>query len=182
MMIILVIAAILSGVPSSAAGAITAFNGGELYLRTTGMEPGGDFSRNSATGILSCTGGFEGARWRYLELELWNTTMLTLWNSVNTSETNFTIRAGEEYLLYDNFLLLYTNTNTRAGICIHPEELWAILNHLGRNPSAATSQIALSGWYPGLPETENAFVSAYDPVYEVIQELLERGREATPLE
>jgi len=173
---------LLSGVPSPVARAVTAFNSGELYLRTIGMEPESDFRRHGATGIPDYAEGCESSRELDWELELWNTTMLKLWNSINTAETNFTARAGEEYLIYDSFLLFYTCPEGRYGIPIHPEELWAILHHLGRNPSAATSQISVEGWYPGLSEPLMAFVTQHDPVYEVIQELIERGREATPVE
>lgn len=173
---------LVAGIPTPVAQAITVFNNGEIYLREINMEPETDFRRKSPTYIPCYAEGCEGSVELDWELDLWNTTMLKLWNSKNTAETNFTVRAGDEYLVYDSFLLFYTYPDGRCGIPIHPEELWAVLNHLGRNPSAATSQISVEGWYPGLNEPLTAFITQYDPVYEVIQELLERGREATPVE
>ena len=179
---LLMAAAVSVGIPAPVSGAINAFDGGSLYLRTIGMEPEGDFRRNGSTGIPEYTEGCESSRELDRELELWNLTMLKLWSEVNTAETNFTVRSGEEYLIYQGFLLFYTCPECRTGIPVHPEELWTILNHLGRNPSAATSQISLEGWYPGLDEPRSAFVSVYDPAYEAIERLFDLGRAAIPLE
>ncbi len=168
------------GLPSL--DAARAFNDGELFLREIGMEPVEDFRRDPGTGIPRYSEGCESSRALDHELYRWNSTMLRLWARVNTADTNFTLRAGEEYLIYDSFLLFYTWPEGRTQIPIHPEELWAILSHLGRNPSAATSQMSVEGFYPGLPEPASAFITVYDPVYPTVEELLERGRETIPAE
>lgn len=180
---LLMILALSAGVPTTVARAVTEFKSGNLYLRTIGMEPEGDFRRDGATAIPEYSEGCEYTRGLELELEMWNSTMLRLWENINRPETFFTLRAGEEYLIYEEYLLFYTSPVSRTQIAIHPEELWRILSHLGRNPSAATSQLSMEGWYPGLGEEPvMAFITVNDPVYDTVEGLLERGREATLLE
>lgn len=182
MLAFIMTAALFSGIGHVSTGAAAAFNSGELYLRTIGMEPEGDFRRHGATGIPEYSEGCESSRALDRELERWNRTMLRLWEHVNTEETTFTLRAGNEYLLYETFFLFYACDDDRVNISVHPEELWRILQHLDRNPSAVTSQIALEGWHPGLEETGMAFIGPNDPAFDTVQALLERGREAIPQE
>jgi len=169
---------VIAGIPLPVSRAITAFNGGDLYIRTIGMEPEGEFRRHYPTGVPDYAEGCESSAELDRELELWNTTILKLWEKVDTCETNFTVRTGEEYLIYENFILFYTSPGERVSITIHPEELWAVLSHCNRTPLPSTSQTSLEAWYPGLGEPVTAFVTESDPAMGVITELLSRGREA----
>lgn len=178
MTVLLLAAALMAGVPVPVSRAVTTFNNGDLYLRSINMEPEGEFRRHYPTGMPDYAEGCESSRELDWELNLWNTTMLKLWEKVNTAETNFTVRTGEEYLIYESFLLFYTSPGDRINIPIHPEELWAILNHCSRTPLPSTSQTSLAAWYPGLGEPVMAFITHNDPAMSVIDELLLRGREA----
>lgn len=84
---------------------------------------------------------------------------------------------GDEYLIYDNFILFYTSPGERISIAVHPEELWTILSHCNRSPLPSTSQTSLEAWYPGLEEPVTSFVTHTDPAMAVITELFARGRE-----
>ncbi len=179
---LLLAAAVIAGIPLPVSRAITAFNHGDLYIRTIGMEPEEDFRRHYPTGIPDYAEGCESSARLDRELELWNTTMLKLWSKVNTSETNFTVRAGDEYLIYDNFILFYTSPGERVSIAVHPEEIWTILSHCNRTPLPSTSQTSLEAWYPGMEEPVTSFITHTDPAMEVITELLSRGREAVSME
>jgi hypothetical protein len=166
------------GVPPGVSSALAAFDQGFLYLRDAGMESSGvDSQRDNTTGLEIITDGCETSASLEREIELWNTVMLKQWNSINTSETSFTISAGNEYLYYEGFLLFYANQSGRSGITIRPEELWSILNHALNNSSPATGQIHLEAWYPGLSNSVSTSVTANDSAMNTVQQLLQRGRE-----
>lgn len=155
------------------------FESGQLYFRCTGIETSGlDYRRDIATGIPFITDGCEATPGLEREIRLWNSSMRKLWDQVYTSGTNFTVRAGDEYLIYQEFTLCYTRGPERVFLHIHPEELWAVLSHCRRAASPVTGQVSMQGWYPGMGAPATAFVSAHDPAMPVIQELLERGRTA----
>ena len=105
-------------------------------------------------------------------------TLRELWESICSEEASFTVRAGDEYLVYSRHTLVYSKDDIRSTFSISPEELWAIMSHFHRPISPATGQISLQGWFPGMEETETDFITAGDPAMTVVQELLKRGREA----
>ncbi len=177
---LLILAAVLFAAPQASFHAEEVFNSGELYLRTTGTAEESNYIRNRATGIPEYPENRENSGTRYCrDIELWNSTMLSLWNSVNTSETFFTVRAGEEYLIYETFFLFYLSSEERVQIAVHPEELWRILSTLKKPGPALESQVSIEGWYSGLAEHSQVFIGQSDPAFETVQLLLERGREAT---
>lgn len=156
-----------------------AFESGQLYFRCTDMETSGAvLGRDAATGIPFIADGCGTTPGLEREIRLWNGSLRKLWDRVFTSGTNFTVRAGDEYLIYQEFTLCYTRGPERALIHIHPEELWAVLSHCRRGASPVTGQVSMQGWYPGMGSPATAFVSAHDPAMPVIQGLLERGRTA----
>lgn len=169
----------ISAVDLPAAEAETVFNGGELYLKTSDRSAEEQMLRDLGTGILFKYDDCRGSRHPDGEIYSWNTTIRRLWNEIYQPETSFTVRSGEEYLIYENYMLYYTSGDTRTELHIFPEELWVVLNQCRRPSTTLTGQISLEAWYPLLNEPFSAFVSVYDPAYPVIQELFRRGREAS---
>jgi hypothetical protein len=167
------------GIPIGVSQAVSAFDSGYLYLRRIGMEsPLPEPERDPATAIPIYTDGCEVSSGQEYQILIWNETMKRLWKGVNTAETNFTVRAGDEYLIYDSFLLFYSGPEGRTGITIRPEELWTILSHCRRPLSAATGQVSMEAWFPDLDSPATAFVTVNDPAMPVIQRLLQSGRDS----
>ena len=106
------------------------------------------------------------------------TTLRDLWDSMCSEDTHFTVRAGDEYLIYSQNTLAYTKGDIRNTVLIYPEELWAIMSHYHRPLSPATGEVSMQAWFPGMDESEIAFITVHDPAMSVIQVLLQRGREA----
>ncbi|MBD3278748.1 MAG: hypothetical protein GF388_10650 [Candidatus Aegiribacteria sp.] len=104
--------------------------------------------------------------------------MRALWESICSEDAHFTIRSGEEYLIYSQHTLVYRKDDARSTIPINPEELWTIMSHYYRPISPATGQISIQGWFPGMEDTETDFITSGDPAMTVVQEFLDRGREA----
>lgn len=104
--------------------------------------------------------------------------MRALWESICSEDAHFTIRSGEEYLIYSQHTLVYRKDDSRSTVHVNPEELWAVMSHFYRPISPATGQISLQGWFPGMEETETDFITSGDPAMTVVQDLLQRGREA----
>ncbi len=176
MTFILITAALLTGAPRPAASPLEAFNSGQLYLLS--LETCTDTDRDQWTSI-PLVSHYSGSRSRRgIDTASWNSVMLELWNGINVPETNFTIRAGDEYLLYSNYTLMYSSSSGRVDIPIMPEELWAILSHNRRPAPPSTGQISMEAWYPGLESPVTSFVAAYTPTMPVIETLLARGRQA----
>jgi|GEM_PF-1899316 len=174
-----IILILTAGVPSGVSSALTAFDLGYLYLRDVGMEsPGVDYPRDRTTGLEICTDGCLTSAELEYEIELWNEVMIKQWRKINTAETSFTVRAGNEYLYYENFLLIFAVQSIRTEIVIHPEELWSILNHAGTSSDPATGQIYVEAWYPGLSNPVSSFITVNNPAMNTVQTLLQRGREA----
>ena len=95
-----------------------------------------------------------------------------------SEDAHFTVRAGDEYLIYSLNTLVYTKGDIRNTVSIYPEELWAIMSHYHRPLSPATAEVSMQAWFPGMDESEIAFITVHDPAMSVIQLLLQRGREA----
>lgn len=165
------------GVPQGISDAITSFNEGYLYFRTIGMESEEpQFPRDSVTGIQIITDGCE-PEGTDLDIELWNFIMKKSWESVNTAETSFYLRAGDENLIYEDYHLIYECSEGSYSIDIHPEELWSILHHALNNSSPATGQISIEASCPGLMESKIVFVTVQDRAMRTVQTLLARGRD-----
>ena len=103
--------------------------------------------------------------------------MRELWDSMCSEDAHFTLRAGDEFLIYSQNTLTYSKGDQRNTIVVYPEELWAIMSHYHRPLSPATGEVSMQAWFPGMDETETAFITDHDPVMAVIQVLLQRGRE-----
>ena len=165
------------GIPHAISESIASFNDGYLYFRTIGMEsPEPEIPRDPATGIQIATDGCE-PEGTDLERELWNLIMQKSWESINTAETIFYIRAGDENLIYEDYQLVYECTEGSCLIDIHPEELWSILHHTLNNSSPATGQITVDATCPGLMESKIVFVTADDQAMRTVQRLLDRGKQ-----
>ncbi len=176
MTFMLITAALLTGAPRPAVGALEAFNTGQLYLLTT--ETCSDTLRDQWTSIPLVYHHSRSSSRRGVDTASWNSVMLELWNGINVPETNFTVRAGDEYLIYGNYTLMYSSSEGRVDIPIMPEELWTVLSHCRRPAPPSTGQISMEAWYPGLEGPVTSFVATYTPAMPVIQTLLERGRQA----
>lgn len=167
-----------AGIPHGVSEAITTFGDGFLYFRTIGMEAEEpEYPRDCATGIHICTDGCE-PEGTDRDIELWNATMLKLWEAINKQETRFTVTAGNEALYYEDFLLFFADQDGRTGILIYPEELWTILHHAEVCSTPALGQIIVEAYYPGMIASANVFVTANDPAMSIIQTLLDRGRDS----
>ena len=105
------------------------------------------------------------------------TTLRELWDSMCSEDAHFTVRAGDEYLIYSQNTLVYSKGDIRNTVFIYPEELWAIMSHYHRPLSPATGEVSMQAWFPGMDESEIAFITVHDPAMSVIQVLLQRGRE-----
>lgn len=105
--------------------------------------------------------------------------MRELWDSMCSMDAHFTIRAGNEFLIYSQNTLNYQNGDIRNTVMIYPEELWYIMSHYHRPLSPAMGEVSMQAWFPGMDEIEITFITIHDPVMSVIQELLQRGRDAT---
>jgi hypothetical protein len=170
---------ILTGVSHGYLQADYAFYSGSLYLRQNSMYPfPAEGGRDPYTLIPVITDDCRTRPGRESDINRWNAAMLRLWEQVNQPETHFTVRAGEEYLVYENYMLLYISGNTRTSIQINPEELWTILSQCRRPVSPSLAQVSMEGWFPGLDSPVTSFVTA-GPVMDVIQLLFERGRNST---
>lgn len=118
------------------------------------------------------------ADWGY-EIPFGYNTMRDLWNSMVSEDAHFTIRAGDEYLVYSRNTLVYTRGDLRCNITIYPEELWYIMSHCYRPMSPVTGEISMQAWFPGMDESETSFLTLHDPAMSVIQLLLQRGRDTS---
>ncbi len=164
------------GIPHGISESISSFSDGYLYFRTIGMESEEpDVPRDPATGIQIFTDGCEPEGTGH-EIELWNFIMQRSWESVNTAETSFYLRAGDENLIYEDYQLVYECSDGTYPIDIHPEELWSILHHALNNSSPATGQISVEATCPGLMESKIVFVVADDEAIRTVQVLLTRGK------
>lgn len=164
------------GIPHGVSESITTFGEGYLYFRTIGMESVEPYPpRDPSTGIQIATDGCE-PEGTSLDIELWNFIMEKSWESVNTPETSFYIRAGDENLIYNNYELVYESSAGAFPIEIHPEELWRILHHALNNSSPATGQISLEASCPDLMESKIVFVVSDDLAMRTVQILLSRGK------
>ena len=172
----LILLVVIAGIPHGVSEAITTFNDGYLFFREVGMEPEAEFPRDHSFGIQICTDGCEPTG-TDLEIELWNTAMAKLWAGINTAETRFSVRAGDEALHYESFLLFFADGSERTGITIHPEELWSILHHAAVCSTPPLGQVMVEAWCPGLQEQVTAFVTVEDNAMRTIQNLFERGRD-----
>ena len=115
-------------------------------------------------------------QWEY-GIPLGYGSMRELWDSMCSEDAHFTVRAGDEFLIYSQNTLIYSKGDQRYTIIVYPEELWAIMSHYHRPLSPATGEVAMQAWFPGMDETETAFITNHDPAMSVIQALLQRGRE-----
>jgi hypothetical protein len=104
--------------------------------------------------------------------------MRELWDSICSEDAHFTVRAGDEYLIYSRNTLTYSKGDIRNTIFIYPEELWVIMSHFYMPLSPATGEISMQAWFPGMAETETTFITAHHPAMTLIQELLQRGRDS----
>jgi hypothetical protein len=104
--------------------------------------------------------------------------MSKLWDVLYSPDAHFTVRAGDEYLVYGEHALLYSRGDARSNVMIYPEELWSILGHCYRPLSPSTGQVSMEAWFPGMEEPVTSFLTVNDPAMSVVQVLLQRGREA----
>ncbi len=173
-----ILLAIMAGVPQGVSDAIGTFHDGYLFFREVGMESeDAEYPRDHSFGIQICTDGCEPTG-TDLEIEQWNTAMVKLWTGINTAETRFAVRAGDEALYYEGFMLFFADNSERTGITIHPEELWSILHHAAACSTPALGQVMVEAWYPGLQEQVTAFITVEDNAMRTVQILLGRGRES----
>ena len=105
--------------------------------------------------------------------------MMDLWNSMVSEDAHFTIRAGDEYLIYSQNTLVYSKGDLKRNVIIYPEELWYIMSHCYRPMSPVTGEISMQAWFPGMDESETSFLTADDPAMSVLQVLMQRGRNAS---
>ncbi len=101
-----------------------------------------------------------------------------LWDSMCSEDAHFTVRAGDEYLIYSRNTLTYSKGDIRNTIVIYPEELWVIMSHYHMPLSPATGEISMQAWFPGMAETETTFITVHHPAMTLIQDLLQRGRDS----
>ncbi len=176
MTFMLITAALLTGAPRPAVGALEAFNTGQLYLLTT--ETCSDTPPRPVDfhppGVPSFPfqlppGGGHGI------MELRNAGTLER-DKCPGNELHSKGRRRVSHLrqLHPDVLEL----RGRVDIPIMPEELWTVLSHCRRPAPPSTGQISMEAWYPGLEGPVTSFVATYTPAMPVIQTLLERGRQA----
>lgn len=115
-------------------------------------------------------------QWEY-GIPLGYRSLRELWDSMCSEDAHFTVRAGDEFLIYSQNTLSYSKGDQRYTIIVYPEELWAIMSHYHRPLSQATSEVSMQAWFPGMDEAETAFITIHDPAMSVIQVLLQRARE-----
>ena len=128
--------------------------------------------------VIVITGDTRPADWE-LGIPYGSRTMGDLWDIMYDDDARFTVRAGDEYLVYGHHALLYTSGDVRSNVMIYPEELWYIINHCYRPFfTPATGEVSMEAWFPGMDEPLNTFLTAHDPAMSVVQVLLQRGREA----
>lgn len=137
--------------------------------------------RGGGTTIIIITDGCGEAGWGYGTLR-GGRVFRDMRDRVYSPETRFTVRAGEEFLIYESNILLYTDGERRSTVMVYPEELWTIMEHCRRPVAAATGQVSIEVWYPGLESPVNTFLTVHDPAMSVVQVLLQRGREMAALQ
>lgn len=127
--------------------------------------------------VIVITGDSQPDDWEY-GIPYGNMTMSEMWKVMYDEDARFTVRAGNEYLVYSNRALVYTDGDRSSNVMIHPEELWYIINHCYRPIIApATGQTLMEAWFPGMDEPMRTFLTVNDPAMSVVQVLLQRGRE-----
>ncbi len=135
------------------------------------------FPDDGGNTVIIIMGDSDPMYWEY-DMPFGHRTMRELWNSIYSEDASFTVRAGDEYLIYSQNTLVYTRGDIRSSVMIFPEELWVIMNHCCRSLSPAMGEVSMQAWFPGMDEPLTTFFTIHDPAMSVIQGLLQRGREA----
>jgi len=156
----------------------SAFQSSDVYKHNTGRDFHSPLvHRNGANTIIVNTRDTCPVEWVY-GIPHGNRAMRQLWDSMCSEEAHFTVRAGQEFLVYGAHTLVYTNGEQRSNVMIYPEELWSVMNQCYKPLSPVTGEISMEVWFPSMEEPTATFITAGDPAMSVIQVLLERGREA----
>lgn len=128
--------------------------------------------------VIVITGDSRPSEWQY-GIPYGDRTMGELWDIMYDEDARFTVRAGDEYLVYGEHALYYNSGDIRSNVMIYPEELWYIINHCFRPFfTPATGEVSMEAWFPGMEEPVRTFLTVNDPAMSVVQVLLQRGREA----
>lgn len=128
--------------------------------------------------VIVITGDSRPSDWQY-GIPYGDRTMGELWDVMYDQDARFTVRAGDEYLVYGEHALYYSSGDARSNVMVYPEELWYIVNHCFRPFfTPATGEVSMEAWFPGMDEPLRSFLTANDPAMSVVQVLLQRGREA----